>query len=266
MLLYQKKKLVMLYLDDQILQLEATKFFLERHPDIERVYTAQRVQEMCDIISKNKDINCLVLDVNLGIGQMTGPQAYSMLKGYGIHMPAIMITGETVIPPTSLQPGIVDVVEKSSIFNDFDRLATAVNHLQDHFKYLAMEEHEFHVISVKQGREHIELIPRDVISIIMEQSGTCPNIYTTFNDGPFTSTLNLSFYENYCEMLPQVFFRVSRFAIVNVNHIVDIKKDRVTMLNGMVIPIGETYFKTMKKIFEIDEGTIRLNSTDKIGV
>lgn len=232
-----------LVVDDFCLHREIARFFLTNMPDVKKVYTAKTASEMVRLIKNNPEINCLLLDVDLGDDSLNGIQTYNLLKDEGYDIPAILITDDHVDAHESYQIGIVDVVSKKYLY-DFDRIKRAFHSLHNYVDYKRFVNN--HGRFVPAYHEYIQMwLAQDIISIEATKSGI--EIFTTERDEPIPTTISFKSYELWLE--GSAFLKVSRHQLVNTDHIVNLGEDQtITLTNGKTLKVSSHHFLTIQTL------------------
>jgi len=238
------KELHVLIVDDWEVHHTTAKAILSHLSHVRSIHSAYSADEMIKMVSENEDINCLIIDFDLGKDSLNGIQAYSILQDIGYDIPAIMVTGNDIDAYQSYTVGIVDVVSKKFLY-DFKRLKQAFERLQQHSLYKEFLDSGSPFIPVYDGHTHYQFLASEVLYIQSHSPGCY--IHTTRQADPIFSEASLKSYEEFLQN--SRFEKLSRFHLVNTAHIQRFNgKDEITLTGGRVIQISSENKKYVMKM------------------
>lgn len=217
--------------------------YLRKLNEVSVIYEASNASEMYTQLEQHKDINVLILDIDLGEESENGLQAYSIARDEGYDIPAILVTGSQFDASLSYTLGVVDVIGKSLIFN-WKRLKSSFEKLSVYFKYKKFIESKGVCVPVC-GKKNLILFPND-ISHIESMSGTV--FLHDINGQVYDSILRLNFYE---DMLSNSgFMLVHRSYLVNLNKVTSYSSTEI-YIGDIVIPLSKEKH-VLRQIFAND--------------
>ncbi|MGC5326961.1 LytR/AlgR family response regulator transcription factor [Brevibacillus sp. SYSU BS000544] len=232
-----KKELSVLVVDDWDIHRRIAVSLLEHFPFVSQVSTAKSADEMIRKVKENPDINCLVIDVNLGEYSLNGIQAYSILLDEGYNIPAILITGENVDAFDSYTVGVIDVISKRFLY-DFKRIKRAFENLQQYYFFKEFKESGGIFIPAYDGHTIIHQFLAAEVLYIESKSPGCL-IHTIKQNEPVPSGASLRSYEEFLDEHNSRFEKLSRFHLVNTSHIKEFNgQDEITLTDGHVVTIS----------------------------
>lgn len=243
MLLSCDTKLNVLVVDDSAANRSLAKMIFQYNPAVKTVETACDYHDMMKLIRSNPEINCLILDFNLGKNSLNGIQAYTMLQSQGFDLPAILLTGEDVDAFESYTVGIVDVLNKGLLY-DFKRIGASLEKISQYSFYKEVRNSGGMVIPAFNGKIN-QFLASQVVFIESQSPGSL--IQIAGEKVQYQSDYSLKIYEDYLK--DTCFIRISRFHIVNANHIrfYD-EKDTITVTGGKCITISAESRNLLKMI------------------
>ncbi len=179
---------------------------------------------------KNNNVDLMFLDI-----QMPGISGIDFLKSIK-NAPLTIIT--TAYPQFALEGYDLDIVDYLVKPIRIERFIKAVNKAQEIFEYKNQKESDTKKIDyvyIKSNRKYIKLNFSDIIYI----EGLKDYVIIYIKDTKYITAMNIKTINN---QLPQdMFFRISKSYIININNISEIDNDFVIAKNGKEIPIGRTY-------------------------
>lgn len=203
--------------------------YLRKIDKVKGIYEASNATEMFLLLEAHKDINALILDIDLGPDSDNGLEAYSSLKEE-YDIPAILLTGSQFDASLSYILGVIDVISKSLIFN-FDRLTNAINKLCNYYRFKKFVDSDGTCVPIC-GDKNSVLFPQD-ISYIESLNGSV-YVYTDYDIHP--TTLRLNFYEDI--LVEHNFCLVHRSFLVNLNKVESCSNNSIYIRNT-TIPISK---------------------------
>ncbi len=236
--------------DDEKLARDLLKEYLESYPDIELLAEAEQGTEAVEKIDKLKP-DIVFLDV-----QMPGMTGFDVLEDIEHEPYVIFVTAYDQYAIKAFEKNAVDYLLKPL---DEERFRNAVNRalkrktlehssIEDLLQSMKTERkgaYDTHIFVQKS--EKLFNLPVEEI-VYLEASGDY-TIITTKND-QFVSSSGIGKLEEILN--PEVFIRVHRSTIVNVNYLKEIERHFnggmvVKMQSGKSFPVSRTYAKLIRK-------------------
>ncbi len=236
--------------DDEKLARDLLKEYLESYPDIELLAEAEQGTEAVEKIDKFKP-DIVFLDV-----QMPGMTGFDVLEDIEHEPYVIFVTAYDQYAIKAFEKNAVDYLLKPL---DEERFRNAVNRalkrktlehssIEDLLQSMKTERkgaYDTHIFVQKS--EKLFNLPVEEI-VYLEASGDY-TIITTKND-QFVSSSGIGKLEEILN--PEVFIRVHRSTIVNVNYLKEIERHFnggmvVKMQSGKSFPVSRTYAKLIRK-------------------
>lgn len=236
--------------DDEKLARDLLKEYLENYPDIELIGEADQGTEAVEKIDKLKP-DIVFLDV-----QMPGMTGFDVLEDIEHEPYVIFVTAYDQYAIKAFEKNAVDYLLKPL---DEERFRTSVNRalkrktlehssIEDLLSSMKTERkgtYDTHIFVQKS--EKLFNLPVEEI-VYLEASGDY-TIITTKSD-QFVSSSGIGKLEEILN--PEVFIRVHRSTIVNVNYLKEIERHFnggmvVKMQNGKSFPVSRTYAKLIRK-------------------
>lgn len=229
--------------EDQGFQRKTLIRHLKKVPQVNTIIEASSADELYEIVIKDYDkaINCLIIDVDLGEDSENGLDAYSVLVSEGYDIPAILITGSTFHASYCYQAGVIDVIEKTILFNH-KRLVEALRKINTYYQFKKFHENNGVVVPIT-GEVNTVLYPSDLI--YLEAMGGLVKIVTESSEEYFSS-IKLAFYE---ELLKKSgYLSVHRSYLINVCKVEKICDSEVILKNGIAVPVSRDRVKQLNDI------------------
>lgn len=243
MLLKTETKLNVLVVDDSATNRSLAKMIFQYNPAVKKIDTACDYQDMMNQIRTKPDINCLILDFNLGKNSLNGIQSYTMLQSQGFDIPAILLTGEDVDAFESYTVGIVDVLNKGFLY-DFKRIGAALQKINQYSFYKDVRNSGGLVVPVFNGKIK-QFLASQVVFIESQSPGSL--VHVVEEKAPRQSEYTLKIYDVFLK--DTCFLKLSRYHIVNANHIRFYDdKDTITVTGGKCITISAESRNLVKMI------------------
>lgn len=241
-------ELNLLVVEDLKVLRDTVSKFAEQMPNVHKVYTAENSDEMFLKLNENKDINGLILDIDLGVNSLDGMTAYGLCKEFGFDLPAIIITGNKVEAEQTHGMGIVDVISKSNL-HDFKRIKEAINNLFLHREWNLYKKNKGVIVPVN-GEKNLTVFPSEIIYI--DSSKGEVYVHTTRKEKGYFTYLKLNFYQDILGDMG--FISPHRSFIVNTAFIKEKFDDYLEMIDGEKIPISSNKHDFVENYLLVNDG------------
>lgn len=213
--------------DDEPLALELISQYVEKTPGLELIQTFDDAIQAGEFI-RNHDIDLLLLDINMP--DITG---LDLLKSLPQKPMTIFTTAYKKFAYEGFELDIIDYLLKPI---SYDRFTKAIVKVQQKLKARKAEKQQDGYFLV---RSEYKLVKIELSSILyFEGVEDYVKIYLE-NEKPIMSLMTL---KSILEKLsPQKFQRIHRSYIVSVDKIKYILNKKITLSNGAVLPISDSY-------------------------
>jgi len=203
-----------LVLEDNPAHQKLITAFLEQL-GIKQFDIARNSREFFAIVEdRPEDFDAVILDIQLDEDSMTGLDVYRLYRKSGGRMPAIVVTMDTnAVDQAELrQIGVVQVVDKTDLYDDHSPLPGALQRVQRRLMYDRFEAAG--CVYVPVAGETVQQLPIDDVLFIQSKAREI-TVHTTADVYP--SDISLRQYSGYLE--PHGFITVSRSCIANLSKI-----------------------------------------------
>lgn len=243
-------KTTCLIIDDEKLARDLIIEYLQSYPDLELVGECAKGTEAVEKINSLKP-DLIFLDV-----QMPGMNGFDVLEEIEHEPYVIFVTAYDQHAIKAFEKNAVDYLLKPL---DEERFRTAIqralkrkgleqSNMEELMESLKPERKDVydHHIFVQKSEKLFNLPVEDIL--FLEASGDY-TVITTKGD-QYVSSSGIGRLEEL--LTPDIFFRVHRSTIVNINHLKEIEKHFnggmiVRMHNGKTFPVSRTYAKMIRK-------------------
>ena len=222
-----------LIVEDEILAQNLLKNYLSKIPDIEVVGTCQTAMEALSFIKK-ESIDILLLDI-----QMPDLTGIELLRAIQQPPLTILITAYSEYAIEGYELNVVDYLLKPVKFDRFFKAIAKVLELlnqRNSPKNIPIQNSDLapDYIFVKSDYKAIKVNFEEILYI----EGMQKYVKFKCKNTQVTTLLSLSKLD---EILPiKDFLRIQKSFIVNLNHIIGIEGNRLTMVNQDKIPISKS--------------------------
>ena len=215
--------------DDEPLAREGMRMNIEELDNLELVGEFASAAEASKFLLKNK-VDLMFLDV-----EMPGTNGIDFLKNLD-NPPMVILT--TAYPQYAVEAYELDVVDYLVKPIKFERFVRSVAKADEIMKMSAspciFDAYEDKFIFIKSDRKYVKVNFDDLLFI----EGLKDYVIIHATHGKYMTAMNVKTIFN---KLPEnIFFRVSKSYIVNVNHIDDIDGAYIN-IKGNQVPIGRSY-------------------------
>ncbi len=216
-------------IDDEPLAREGVKIQADKIPKLICEGSFSSPMEANDILL-NKDIDLMFLDI-----EMPGLNGLEFLKSFNFDTLVILTTA---YPQYALEAFELDVIDYVMKPIRFERFIKAINKVKD-FKMLKSADSndvdfKEDYIYIKSERKYIKLYLKDIRFI----KGLKDYVIIHTQNEKFMTAMNVKTVHN--KLNKDIFARVSKSYIINVNHITSIENDMI-WIDTEDIPLGNTY-------------------------
>ena len=215
-------------IDDEPLAREGMKLNIKEINFLELIGEFEDAIKANDFIANN-NVDLMFLDI-----QMPNLSGIDFLKS--IKNPPLTIL-TTAYPQFALESYDLDIVDYLVKPIRIERFIKAVNKAQEIFEYKKSEKtgkERKDYVYIKSDRKYIKLD----FSKIFYIEGLKDYVIVYVNDNKYITAMNIKTIYN--QLPSEIFFRVSKSYIININNITEIDNDFVKV-NNKEIPIGRTY-------------------------
>jgi len=215
-------------IDDEPLAREGMKLNIKEINFLELIGEFEDAIKANDFIANN-NVDLMFLDI-----QMPNLSGIDFLKS--IKNPPLTIL-TTAYPQFALESYDLDIVDYLVKPIRIERFIKAVNKAQEIFEYKKSEKtgkERKDYVYIKSDRKYIKLD----FSKIFYIEGLKDYVIVYVNDNKYITAMNIKTIYN--QLPSEIFFRVSKSYIININNITEIDNDFVKV-NKKEIPIGRTY-------------------------
>ena len=225
--------------DDNLIELDTLEFFLKKIDKIEIVAICNSGLEVFQILTEQK-VDIVFSDIDMP--ELNGIDLLKSVKNPPVF---VFITSFADYAVESFDLDVIDFILKPLTF---DRLLKATNKA---FEYLDIKK--MVVSEVKPKNEYFfikdvngltKLNYQDVVNI--ESYGDFSKVYTITGEKSHLVLANLKSIEN--QLPHDVFIRVHRQHIININHLSGIKNGDVILTKEKVIPLSSTFKQNLDTI------------------
>lgn len=219
-------KLRCLIVDDEPIAIDGLAYYVSKLDFLDIIQTCSSAIEADNILRNNK-IDLMFLDIN-----MPNLSGIDFLENLNDAPLTILTTAYSEYALDGYRLNVVDYLLKPI---GFKRFFQAVSKAKDIFKsQLLLEDNEEHIQSnlyVRQGDAFTHILWKDILYV----EGMQNYVRLHFNDKSLTVHQTMISLE---QMLPgNIFFRIHRSYIVNVNHIDSVSGNRI-FINDKELPIS----------------------------
>lgn len=242
-------KIKCVIVDDEELARQLLVEYLDDHDNIEVVAECSGGR---DAIKKIDEFNAdlVLLDV-----QMPGIDGFDVLENIKTDPFVIFCTAYDKYAIKAFDKNAIDYIlkplDKKRFDRAIDRAADRINNNDSNFMHLgedlvAQEDSKFkHNIFVQKSEKLVNLPVQDIVHLEASKDYT---IISTKNE-QFVSSTGISKLES--KLDPQVFIRIHRSTIINLDKLVELEKYgsgnlAARMINGKTFPISRTYAKSIR--------------------
>ena len=225
--------------DDNLIELDTLEFFLKKIEKIEIVATCKTGLEVFQILTEQK-VDIVFSDID-----MPDLNGIDLLKSVKNPPVFVFITSFAEYAVESFDLDVIDFILKPLTF---DRLLKATNKAFEYLdikKMVASEvksKNEYFFIKDVNGLTKLNY--QDVVNI--ESYGDFSKVYTITKEKSHLVLANLKSIEN--QLPHDVFIRVHRQHIININHLSGIKNGDVILTQEKVIPLSSTFKQNLDTI------------------
>ncbi len=222
-------KVKCIIIDDEPLAREGMKLNIKEIDFLELIGEFEDAVKANDFITNN-DVDLMFLDI-----QMPNLSGIDFLKS--IKNPPLTIL-TTAYPQFALESYDLDIVDYLVKPIRIERFIKAVNKAKEIFEYKNSEKtsnEKINYVYIKSDRKYIKLNFSNILYI--EGLKDYVIVYTGDNN-KYITAMNIKTIYN--QLPAEIFFRVSKSYIININNITEIDNDFVK-IDLKEIPIGRTY-------------------------
>lgn len=225
--------------DDNLIELDTLELYLKKIDKIEIVASCNSGLEVFQILAEQK-VDIVFSDIDMP--DLSGIDLLKTIKNPPVF---IFITSFSNYAVESFNLDVIDFILKPLTF---DRLLRAANKA---FEYLAIKKMVVNELKpkdeyffIKDASGLTKLNYQDVLNI--ESYGDFSKVYTTTGNKSHLVLANLKSIEN--QLPHDIFIRVHRQHIININHLVGIKNGDVMLSQEKVIPLSSTFKQNLDAI------------------
>lgn len=224
-------------IDDEPLALKQLAYYLKKVPFFELAACCQSAMEAMRELAKN-DIDVLFIDINMPdlngldfVRSLDNPPMVVFTTAYQEHA----IEGYRV--------NAIDYLLKPFGMSEVLRAAEKVRRQYElvHAALLSPID-EYDAMFLRVEHRVVRLLVKDIIFV--EGYGEYLRIYLDRQDKPLVAYLRMKEMEE--RLAGRNFMRLHKSYIVNLHHVTEISKSRVTLDTGAEIPIGESYRENLQ--------------------
>lgn len=225
--------------DDNLIELDTLEFFLKKIEKIEIVAICNSGLEVFQILTEQK-VDIVFSDIDMP--ELNGIDLLKSVKNPPIF---VFITSFADYAVESFDLDVIDFILKPLTF---DRLLKATNKAFEYLEIKKMVASEVKskddYFFIKDANGLTKLNYQDVVNI--ESYGDFSKVYTITGGKSHLVLANLKSIEN--QLPHDVFIRVHRQHIININHLSGIKNGDIILTQEKVIPLSSTFKQNLDNI------------------
>lgn len=225
--------------DDNLIELDTLEFFLKKIEKIEIVAICNSGLEVFQILTEQK-VDIVFSDIDMP--ELNGIDLLKSVKNPPIF---VFITSFADYAVESFDLDVIDFILKPLTF---DRLLKATNKAFEYLEIKKMVASEVKskddYFFIKDANGLTKLNYQDVVNI--ESYGDFSKVYTITGGKSHLVLANLKSIEN--QLPNDVFIRVHRQHIININHLSGIKNGDIILTQEKVIPLSSTFKQNLDNI------------------
>ena len=225
--------------DDNLIELDTLEFYLKKIEKIEIIATCKTGLEVFQILAEQK-VDIVFSDID-----MPDLNGIDLLKSVKSPPVFVFITSFADYAVESFNLDVIDFILKPLTF---DRLLKATDKA---FEYLEIkkivrneDKSRDDYFFIKDANGLTKLNYQDVLNI--ESYGDFSKVYTISGDKSHLVLANLKSIEN--QLPNDIFIRIHRQHIININHLIGIKNGDVILTQEKVIPLSATFKQNLDNI------------------
>lgn len=230
-------KIRTLIIDDEPIALEKLRKYVEKTPFLELAGECRSGLEAIELLGQ-MSVDLIVTDINMP--DLSGLDFVRALPSQPL---VIFITAYADYAVDSYKVSALDYLLKPYDYAAFFGAVSKARERLEHQSPQAPVQPSAQSIFVKVDYRHVRVNLSDILYI--KGFGEYLQIYLIDRDSPLTT---LSSFAAIMERLTPDFIQVHRSFIVNINHIMQIERNRLLLPGETVIPVSDSYRPALQKI------------------